>query len=309
MKQKIIYTFIRLIFLIAFVVAFSPCQAQVYQEKHEVSVLVGGGYAPLYYYLHNVPDSKFTPGYGGMAGLGYAFFFNDFIGIGTGAEVAKYNSQVKISQFSDKYNAFDGEENFEFRYSVNGYTEKQNLLAIQIPLYLQLQFPLFHDEHLTYFSLGGKIGFPISSQYQSSSASYQTSAYYPQYDALLETPQSEGLGTFQNRTTKDKLHFNYPLYMLTAELGMKWMISNNFSLYTGIYLDYSIFDIYRNKQYDSFLQYSVNNPSALPNISILQSKYNRNSYPDSFTGKVLPYFLGVKIRLAFRIPDGRSCCF
>jgi len=309
MKRKIIYSFIKQIFLITFVVAFLPCQAQVYQEKHEVSVYAGGGYAPLYYYLHKVPDSKFTPGYGGMAGLGYAFFFNDFIGIGSGAEVAMYNSQVKISQFSDKYTAFDGEENFELRYTVNGYTEKQNLFAIQIPLYFQLQYPLFHDEHLTYFSLGGKIGFPVSSQYQSSSASYQTSAYYPQYDALLETPQSQGLGAFLNRTSKSKLHFDYPLYMLSAELGMKWMISNNFSLYTGIYLDYSIYDIYRNKQYDSFLQYSADNPTALPNLSILQSKYNQNGYLDSFTGRILPHSLGVKIRFAFRIPDRRSCCF
>jgi hypothetical protein len=308
MKRKTII-FIQILCLVS-ILLHLPCHAQ-YQEKHEVSVGVGGGYAPLYYYLHSVAGSKLTPGYGGNAGLGYTFFLNDNIGFGSGVEVGIYNSQVKIDQFSDKYSSNDGEENFEFRYTVNGYTEKQNLLTVQIPLFVQFQIPLLDDEHLTYFALGGKIGFPLDAKYQSSSVSCQTSAYYPQYDALLESPASQGLGVFQNRTSKGKFQLDYPLYMLSAELGMKWMIANNFSLYTGVYFDYSIYDIYRNKQYDSFLIYSANEPAALPNLSILQSKYNQNGYSDSFAGKIFPHSLGIKIRLAFRVPERTKCkdCF
>ena len=307
MKRNIINIFIKQIFFIVMAATFMPCHAQ-YQEKNEVAVSVGGGYAPLYYWLHSVEGGKQTPGYGGFAGLNYTYFFNNNIGIGTGAEVGMYNSQMKVGQFSDKYTAFDGEENFEFRYTVNGYTEKQNLFAIQIPLFFQYQWQLLDDEHLTYFKLGGKIGFPVDANYQSSSASYQTSAYYPQYDALLESPASQGLGTFPNRGSKGKLQFNYPLYILSVEVGMKWMISDNFSLYTGVYLDYSLSDIYKNNQYNPFLQYSADNPATLPNISILQSRYNQNGYPDSFTGRILPMSIGVKLQLAFRIPNKRSCC-
>ena len=298
----------KIISLTVMIFLFMPCHAQ-YQEKHEISVYVNGGYSPLYYYLHSVPDSKLTPGYGGAAGLGYTFFFKNTMGIGSGVEVAMYNSKTTINSFSDHYSSFDGEENFEFRYTVNGYTEKQNLYTVQIPLFFLYQYPLLSDESLLFISLGGKIGFPVSANYQSSSASYQTSAYYPQYDALLETPASQGLGTFNNRNYKDKLRFNYPLYMLSAEIGMKWTIADNYSLYTGIYCDYSLYDIYRNKQYDSFLKYSADAPAALPNGSILQSKYYQDNNLNNFTGRIFPISLGIKIRLSFRVPDKGSCCF
>ena len=307
MKRKTIQRFIQRIPLVAMIFLFMPCHAQ-YQEKNEVSVFAGGGFSPLYYTLHNVPESKLTPGFGGVAGLGYTFFFNNVIGIGTGVEIGLYNSKVTIGQFSDKYSSSDGEENFEFRYAVNGYTEKQNLFAVQIPLFVQFQFPLLFDEHLTYFTLGGRVGFPFSANYRSSSESYTTSGYYSKYDVLLEAPASQGFGTFLNQTYKEEIKFKHPLYMLSAELGMKWLIADYFSLYTGIYFDYSLNDIYQNKQYDSFLRYSASEPAAFSNYSILQSRYNLNNTPGSFTGRIFPHALGLKIRLSFRIPD-KSCCF
>jgi|GEM_PF-736581 len=308
MKRKTIHRFIQRIPLIAMIFLFMPCHAQ-YQEKNEVSIFTGGGFSPLYYTLHNVPDSKFTSGFGGVAGLGYTFFFNNVIGIGTGAEIGLYNSKVKIGQFFDKYLSSDGEEGFEFRYTVNGYTEKQNLFAVQIPLFVQFQFPVFSDDHLTYFTLGGRVGFPFSSEYRSSSDSYTTSGYYSQYDVLLEAPVSQGFGVFHNRSYKDDLKLNHTFYMLSAEVGMKWLVSDHFSLYTGIYFDYSVSDVYQNKQYDPFLKYSATDPTAFSNLSILQSRYYQDNNPSSFTGRIFPHALGIKIRLSFRIPNKGSCCF
>ncbi|GHT65558.1 hypothetical protein AGMMS50239_25590 [Bacteroidia bacterium] len=307
MKRQYVQIFIKRIPLIGLILLFTPCYAQ-YQERNEVSFFAGGGYSTLYHYLHQVPDGKFKPGYGGTTGLGYTRFFNDFIGIGTGFEIGYYTAQTTIAQFSDKYSAFDKEDNFEFRYTVDGYSEKQNLWAVNIPLMLHLQLPLLHDDHLCYVALGGRVGFPVRSEYNSSASTYTTSAYYPQYDVLLESPASQGLGVFHNRKYKDELKF-HTMYMLSAELGMKWLISNQFSLYTGVYFDFGSHDIYKNKQYEYFLKYSADKPAALPNQSILKSRSNQDNHIDSFAGKVLPNALGIKIRLAFRIPDKGSCCF
>ena len=306
MKQRYIQFFIKKIPLIGLILLFMPCYAQ-YQEKNEISFFAGGGYSTLYYYLHQVPNGKFTPGYGGTTGLGYTRFFNDFIGIGTGVEMGYYTAKTTIEQFSGKYSAFDKEDNFEFRYTVDGYEEKQNLLAVNIPLMLQLQYPLLHDEHLCYFAFGGRVGFPIRSNFNSTASSYTTSAYYPQYDVLLESPASQGLGVFRNRKFKDNLQFR-TMYMLSAEIGMKWMISDQFSLYTGVYFDYGLVDIYKNTQYESFLKYSADNPTSLPSQSILKARYNQDNMMNSFTGRVFPNALGIKIRLSFRIPDSRNCC-
>jgi hypothetical protein len=306
MKQKYIQFFIKKTLGIGLIFSFMPCYAQ-YQEKNEISFFAGGGYSTLYYYLHQVPNGKLNPGYGGTTGLGYTRFFNDFIGIGTGVEIGYYTAKTTIEQFSDSYPAFDKEDNFDFHYTVDGYVEKQNLLAINIPLMFQIQFPLLHDEHLCYVALGGRVGFPVRSGYNSSASSYTTSAYYPQYDVLLESPVSQGLGVFHNRKYNDKFKF-HTMYMLSAELGMKWMISDQFSLYMGVYFDYGFTDIYKNKQYEYFLKYSADNPISLPNQSILKSRYNYDNTANFFAGRVFPDALGIKMRFAFRIPDKGNCC-
>jgi hypothetical protein len=308
MKNNCKKLMIKRIPLVLMTFLWLTCYAQ-YQERNEISVSAGAGYSTLMYNLNN---GKNEPGYGGTVGIGYTFFFNDFFGIGTGGEIGYYNSKARVANFSDRYAAHDGEESFEFRYDVNDYEEEQSLLSVNIPLMLHLQLPLFHDEHLCYIALGGRVGIPISSEYNSSSSSYKTSAYYSQYDVELEGPNSQGLGIFRNRTSKGDFKFE-TMYMLSAEVGMKWMTSDHYSLYTGVYCDYGLYTIFPNNQQESFLKYDSNNPTSLANISILRSRYlpdkNINSFNSFAANKLFPAALGLKFRLAFRIPDKRSSSF
>ncbi|GHT07835.1 hypothetical protein FACS189426_02060 [Bacteroidia bacterium] len=304
MKQiKVKYLLKRIPFLTMILFLSSPCYAQ-YQEKHEISFVANGGYNTLKY---DLTAGKQELGPGGGAGLGYTFFFGNFFGIGTGIEMGYYNAKFSTPSFSDKYITYDGEENFEFRYNVNNYTEKQSTFSVNIPLMFQFQLPLFHDEHLCYLALGGRVGFPFNSRYKSSGESFKTSGAYDNYGIVIESPKSQGFGTFSNQKYDNDIKF-HTMYILSAEAGMKWMTSDNFSLYTGIYLDYGINNIAQ-KESKYFLNYSPDAPASFPNESILNSRFTpQNEIPVSFTNKVIPAAIGLKIRLAFRFSEPRGCC-
>lgn len=282
-------------------------QAQQYQEKHEVSAYIGGGFSSLKYKLSTGGEQ--TTRYGGNTGLSYMFFLNDIFGIGAGVEIGCYNAKAAVSGFSDRYQAHDGTESFEYRYDVKNYSEKQHALYLNFPINFQIQLPVFSDEHLTYLAIGGKFGIPIDRYYKSQSDQYKISAYYPQYDVLLESPASQGLGTFVNKGVKNNIVLNRS-YSITAELGMKWMVSDNYSLYTGIYADYGLSDISTNQNNGYFLEYNSGKPTVIDNKSIFDSRYldSANGTSHKFVGKNSLIALGIKLKFTFRIPDS-NCCF
>ncbi len=274
-----------------------------YQEKHEISAFIGGGYSSLKY---SVDNGKHKLGFGGTAGIGYNFFFSDYVSLGTGAEISRYSARAEAGNFAGSYPTNDGEEDFTFIYTINNYKENQYLWTVNVPLMLQLQYPLFFDDHFCYLALGGRVGFPVGSKYKTTEIAYTASAYYPQYDLLLTDPPSQGLGTFYGQSYSDDIDFKM-LFALSAEMGFKWMIADQFSLYTGLYCDYGLNDISPEAQNMDLLIYNKEQPSKLNNNSILCSLYSNDEVVKKVTGKIKPLAFGIKIRLAFRVPD--ALCF
>jgi len=264
------------------------------QEKHEFTLGGSLGFTTM-----KLSMSSLTPT-GGIA-LGYNFFFNDIVGVGTGLGWSLYKWQTSMDEFSDRYMTHDGEEAFEFRSSFAGYKETQNASCLMIPFVLRIQYPLFSDDHLTYFSIGGKAGIPLQSKYHKSGATYTTSAYYPAYDVLLESPKSRGLGTFESEKQAANLNLK-TMWMVFAEAGIKWDISNQFSLYTGIGIDYSLNSISREKGMP-FLIYNQSNPAQMRFNSMLHSKYTQEDKTRNFVNRVNPVSASIVIRIAFKLPE------
>jgi len=105
--------------------------ANIYaQSQWEFSVYGGGGKSTL---LYDFPD-KNGKGFGGLGGLGYTFFFNEYFGLGLGAELAVYNTEEKPDA---------------------DYKQERFFMPLQVPLMLQFQAG---DWHKFFFALGGKWG-------------------------------------------------------------------------------------------------------------------------------------------------------
>jgi hypothetical protein len=265
------------------------------QEKHEFTLGGAMGMSGLKPALNGLKS-----GNGGIM-LGYSYFFNDEMGVSTGLEMSFGKWDSSVDQISDSYLTGDGEEPFEFRSSISGYTEVQTSTYLVLPVLFRFQYPLFNDDHLTYFSIGGKVGFPLRARYKTSGATFTTSAYYPEYNVLLESPESRGLGTFTEGEQVSDLHLK-TRFMLSAEMGMKWDVSNQFSLYTGLCLDYGLNNI-NGKRGQSLLVYDPEKPANFRFNSTLHSQYTQDGRTRPFISRINPVFIGVVVCVAFKLPE------
>ena len=283
--------------LLAVLAGLLSCTALNAQSRHEFSFFAGGGLSDLKY---DASAGKQKMDFGGQVGLGYQYFFCRNLGLGTGAEIALYNSVFNMDNLSTRYTTADMTgDNFEFRSTVSNYEEKQNAMLLQIPLMLQFQYG---GKHKFYIAAGGKAGIPLSGKYKSSSASIVNTGYYDYENYEYTTPEFMGFGTFTNKNAKGDLDFK-TAFFASAEIGMKWRLSDKLSLYTGAYLDYGLNDIRkvetRHVTSLQFVEYNTANPRDFAINSIVNSQYSRNGNMQSFTDKIIPMAAGIKLRLIF----------
>lgn len=268
------------------------------QTSHEFSLYGGGGLSTLNY---KVTLGEQKMGFGGHAGLGYTFFFSPNWGLGTGVELGLYNSKFELknilnTQYTGVDNTETPPENFDFRSIISNYKETQRAIMLQIPLLLQFQS---NGNHKFYAAAGGKIGLPISKTYKSSGVSLQNSGYFAYEDFTYTEQEFRDFGTFTDRNAEGDLDLK-PAFFVSAELGMKWRLSDNWSLYTGAYLDYGLNNAAKDKR-SPLVEYNATQPTHYILNSVIHSQYpsgNLATAP-SFTEKVTPLAAGIKLRLAF----------
>ncbi|NDW17497.1 hypothetical protein D0T53_01035 [Dysgonomonas sp. 216] len=267
------------------------------QSAHELSVYLGGGLSTLNY---DTRVGKQTDGNGGLGGFGYSYFFSEKWGIVTGAEVSLYKARMTFDYLSDKYVTKDVDgENFEFRSKVSNYKEKHHSIFLNIPVMMQYQTP--GDKHRFYAMAGGKIGIPLRTKYKTSGATIENSGYYMFDDVEYTTQKFMGFGVFTDKNMNEKVDFKIS-FTLSAEVGTKWRLGDNLSLYSGLFIDYGVNDIGKGKRNQRFIAYNSENPRNFTSSSILVSQFAaEDGKTVSFIDKVNVMTAGIKLRFSFGI--------
>ena len=272
------------------------------QEKHEISVYAASGLSTLRYDLNGGSRyNRIGNRIGGGVGLGYGFFFNDYWGITAGGEISSYYAKARMKPFSGS--VLVPNESYTYNYEVNNYYENQELFIVSIPVMLQYQAPLLLEDHFCYAAIGAKVGFPWRLKYKTSGAVYTTTGVSHTDNSIIDSPRSDGFGVFSERLNRRNIDYKTS-YMLSAEVGMKWSLSQSFFLYTGIYCDYGLNDIIYENQNRSFVSYNHNLPTTINHHGMLESSYGRIPEGEiiNFTNKVAPLALGLKIKFTFMAP-------
>jgi len=278
MNKKIIIPIVSLLISIS---AYSEGQL-----KHEFSIYGGGGLSTL---LYSPALGTQNNGFGGLAGLGYTMFFNDVFGMGIGAEAAFYNAKALLGDFASETQVVDMEDTpFNFAWKITGYEESQKATFINIPLKLFIQSKNYHR---IYGALGAKLGIPLMAN-GSYKGTISTSGKYEFENYEYTTQKFMGFNAIPE-SGDNSLKINLA-YLASAEVGMKWTLSKDIVLYTGIYVDYGLNDIREGGE--PFLAYNADNPKEISANSVLNAKTEGNK---NFTDKVSPLAAGLKLRLAF----------
>lgn len=264
-----------------------PLERSSAQEagSYELSLTGGFGLSTLKYDLDNGDSKQKT---GGNAGVGFNYFLSNKFSLNTGLELSFYNSKAEMNEFSDAARSYDSEGKiFELQSVIKDYEEKQNAMFLTIPVMAQFQTKVIND-HQVYAALGVKIGIPVSSKYKSNSASLETVGYYAEDDLYIDEHPAVGFGMFNGKSVEKDLDLKIA-FLLAAEAGMKWSLTDKFAVYTGVFVDYGLNDI-RDKKNQAFLIYNPAIPTRYENNSITGTK---------FGDKITPFAAGLKIRLAF----------
>jgi hypothetical protein len=87
-----------------------------------------------------------------------------------------------------------------------------------------------------------------------------------------------------------------PAFFTAIETGVKWTLSAKFSLYTGLYLDYGVNNIWTQpSQEQKLIPYNtLNPPDYRPNSALVSSVHGI-----PLADRIMPLAAGIKIGLAF----------
>jgi len=266
------------------------------QATHEFSAHAGVGLSSLSYQLS---QGKRSGGFGGDFGFGYTYFINreqavetgtvSYMnwGIHSGIGLGFYNAKAKLNNVKTLAKGLDDGEptfsKFDLETTLSGYNETQKTMFLNIPVMGLLQMDQF-------YAMGGfKFGIPVSDKFKSKDATLKNRANYPDLgkDVWIETQTFRGLGEFNGKNYDGKLDLGVAV-MFSLEAGYKWSIDDNLSLYTGVFFDYGLNNVYKEANPKlSFVEYNTANPSD----------FTMSSRP--FTDKITPIAAGVKLRLSF----------
>lgn len=264
---------------------------------HELSFWGSAGISALGY--EAAIGDKSIP-FGGAFGIGYSGFFHKNWGFGVGAELALYQASVKMDKLSYRYDTKDIDgKNINYRSSIANYKESQRLYNLNIPVVAYYQRDVFDNVHKFYASAGFKLGIPMKGEYKGKNGTLTASGYYPEYDQELTTQTDMGYGTFPVKTKSRDLDFDLA-YMATLEAGIKWNLSRRLWLYTGVYGDYGFNDIRKEKD-RALVAYNIYEPSDMDINSVVSSRYKDGDASKTFTDKVYPWAVGLKVKLGITL--------
>ena len=297
MKKQIIKTL-----GIAVMMAMSSLYVSA-QMIHEFSVYGGGGLSALRYDLSSGDRSGRM---GGDFGVGYTFINGNWQaaetgrvenarwGLHTGIGFGLYNAKANLNNVTATSSNLTDEEGDRFRLNttLKGYSEIQNAFYLNIPVMGVYQTEIGSQ---TLYGMGGiKFGIPIGSKFKANNTTLENEADYYEFENKLTGPQFAGYGNF-NKSFDGDVGLGFCL-IFALEGGAKWRISENLSIYTGLYFDYGLNNASK-ESYKDFINYSKDKPADFTTNSVLTS-YSKKSEAKIFTEKIHLIAVGIKVRVA-----------
>ena len=282
------------------------------QPKHEISLWGSFGYSTLNYDL-SFGDKKCKLGW--AAGLGYNYYFNYHWSLGLGVEYSVLAAEAAFPNFRDNYLTPAPTSNPLVRFAIEARTadfkQVYDLVYLNVPITLQYQTDLW-KRHKFYVAGGFKVGYALDALY-SSEGKFYTEGYdvtqSGQKTGTIYAQKNHGFGSHDGYKNDETFDVNDINVMLTVEPGVKWRLSDKFSLYTGVFVDYGLTEIRKNTDNDKQLfnyNYNTTTQDWAGNYTInnaLESQYARETAgindPKSFTDKVSTISAGLKLKLGF----------
>lgn len=216
---------------------------------------IGGG---LHTIQFNPLNGKHKVGAGFRANAGCVFMFDYNWGLSTGLGLAKYASKAVYNNSMESVYAYDStlnmlnpkiSPNYEFRAYYSNFTEKQNLLQLEIPIMAYYQFPIITGKMNIVGRGGFRFGVPLLTKYKLVKGTIETRKYIP--ETGVELADTNGVlahhGIFKKEMDgqKGKVKVNPVNLSLALEAGVDYKLTRSLTAYAGVYFGYCLTNIYK----------------------------------------------------------------
>ena len=291
--------------------------------QHEFTINVAGGISTLNY---KIDEATLKRGLAGNFGFGFHYFLNDNWAIVTGLEVAHYRARINADTVKSANHIIfnEGEgwiEQCLMEYKFQKFEEKQNLLALQLPIMAKFMMPLGESNHNLFLGFGGRLAYGLMANYKQSALGIEQRVLY---DFEILFPEQAGDPILHDAyEQKASLKFASFNAMASAEAGIRWKLNDKLSLYTGVFVDYGLLNIAPKRTREALaiftdtdqqtqrLTYnSILSAHAPDDYTVVvggqQVTFHRNENGYTNNNKVNTLAAGIKIKLAFGKPKNRS---
>lgn len=265
-------------------------------------------------------ETRGALGWGG--GVGYAYYINQKMSLRTGLEVNFYrgtsllstiadSSTVAIPDSWDWQKRWDDDDDvkdadeFTFNYHVAGYSVQHSALYFHIPLLFGYEDKLPWMDWLTWYAHGGfKLGYSIFGNSNAQMDSVKMFGSFPYYgyqipsddDPLPGLADLMGFRTYPGyrQQTSLKLGFSSTFYL---EVGVKQKLAQQYSLYVGIFGEYSLYSATVGSSQENMFRYE---PLPGWDDNLYKIHYTPASQLPKYRSRTLyPMSFGMTVRFSF----------
>ncbi|MBP5546436.1 MAG: outer membrane beta-barrel protein, partial [Bacteroidales bacterium] len=250
-----------MIALAAVTLAFSA-NAQQDGFDNYAGLNLGGGLNTMTF---NPTRGDHSLGLGFDAGLHYAHFFNEHVGLGLGVHYTYANAYAKynfIETTAGLTHPGNPNVNYTLNTTFNNWKERENVGVLGIPV--EIFYRSILNETWTFIGgVGVQFDIPVHGRYYGSDGDFSTTGTFPALGnyTVRDVPE-HGFSTYDNTfdSKMDNLGFNVSAIL---DLGMRLALNNHWGLYFGIYGGYGLNNMISEVKSDPLLVVNTDDPSQI----------------------------------------------
>ena len=281
-------------------------QPEYTSKGHYLQGYAGVGYARLGYNPSR-PNDKAKGGVGATVGLNYAYYFHDNWGVIAGVGFDYYGDRTVIGDMYEWKGQGDSDgESYTHRVYGHGWTEKQQVGMVNIPVGVQTMYPLNKSEKplKLYADAGLQVGLPLWKTYGLVSGDIEHRGWYEQWNMEIHDQTDrdfyyESVDNFGKKTGSLQLA---PVAVgVFADLGIAVPLAEQWDIMAGLFAKVTCNNMYSGNNLDlgwgdsQFTQY-VPNADGVP--SAISHDF-MNPY-DGFVNSnevaaIRPWMIGLKV--------------
>ena len=279
-----------------------PEQPEYSGKGHYLQGYAGVGYSKLGYKPAHALDAS-KGNIGATVGLNYAYYFHENWGITVGVGFDYYGDRAVIGDCYEWEGQGDSDgEQYTHRVYGHEWTEAQRIGLVNIPVGIQMMYPLSKKEQplKIYAGAGVQVGLPVWKTYNLKSGNIEHRGWYPQWEMEIHDLTDrdfyhEGVQNFDQ--SAKALQLSSVAVGVYADLGLAIPVAEQWDIMVGAFAKVTCNNMYNGSGKDlgwADSKYTATSPSGQPISHDFMNPYE-GLVNSKEVDAVRPWMVGVKI--------------